>query len=71
LATGHEERTAPRRFVWVTPLRIEPPRLWKLGLARLAADTGIEITVCHFLPGTSKWNRSSIASSRRYRDQGE
>jgi hypothetical protein len=26
-------------------------------LARLAAETGLEITVCHFPPGTSKWNR--------------
>jgi transposase len=32
-------------------------RLWKVELAKLAARTGIEITVCHFPPGTSKWNR--------------
>ena len=32
-------------------------RLWKVELGRLAARTGIEITVCHFPPGTSKWNR--------------
>ena len=32
-------------------------RAWKAGLARLAADTGLEITVCHFPPGTSKWNK--------------
>ena len=32
-------------------------RLWKFELAKLAADTGIEITVCHFPPGTSKWNK--------------
>ena len=32
-------------------------RLWKLELARLAAETGLVITVCHFPPGTSKWNR--------------
>jgi DDE family transposase len=30
---------------------------WKAGLARLAAETGLEITVCHFPPGTSKWNQ--------------
>ena len=30
-------------------------RLWKLELSRLAADTGLAITVCHFPPGTSKW----------------
>jgi hypothetical protein len=32
-------------------------RLWKKELAALAADTGLAITVCHFPPGTSKWNR--------------
>jgi transposase len=32
-------------------------RLWKAELAALAAETGLTITVCHFPPGTSKWNR--------------
>jgi DNA-binding transcriptional regulator YdaS (Cro superfamily) len=32
-------------------------RLWKAELAALAAETGLEITVCHFPPGTSKWNK--------------
>jgi len=32
-------------------------RAWKTELARLAADTGLAVTVCHFPPGTSKWNR--------------
>jgi Rhodopirellula transposase DDE domain len=32
-------------------------RAWKFELAKLAADTGLEITVCHYPPGTSKWNR--------------
>jgi transposase len=32
-------------------------RLWKVELARLASQAGIEITVCHFPPGTSKWNK--------------
>jgi len=32
-------------------------RLWKLELAHLAARSGLEITVCHFPPGTSKWNK--------------
>jgi hypothetical protein len=32
-------------------------RAWKSGLAALAAQTGLEITVCHFPPGTSKWNK--------------
>ncbi len=32
-------------------------RLWKLELQNLADELGIEITVCHLPPGTSKWNR--------------
>ena len=32
-------------------------RLWKAELARLAHDCGLSITVCHFPPGTSKWNK--------------
>jgi len=32
-------------------------RAWKWHLARLAVDTGLTITVCHYPPGTSKWNR--------------
>jgi hypothetical protein len=32
-------------------------RAWKTGLAGLAAETGLKITVCHFPPGTSKWNK--------------
>jgi hypothetical protein len=32
-------------------------RLWKAELAALAAETSLEITVCHFPPGTSKWNK--------------
>lgn len=31
-------------------------RVWKSELAALAAETGLAITVCHFPPGTSKWN---------------
>ena len=34
-----------------------PGPAWKVELARLAAETGLEITVCHYPPGTSKWNR--------------
>jgi transposase len=33
------------------------PWLWKFELARLAAATGLDITVCHYPPGTSKWNK--------------
>ena len=32
-------------------------RAWKWHLARFAAETGLEITVCHYPPGTSKWNK--------------
>jgi Rhodopirellula transposase DDE domain len=32
-------------------------RLWKWELQRLANRTGVAITVCHFPPGTSKWNK--------------
>jgi DDE family transposase len=32
-------------------------RAWKAGLAALAQETGLEITCCHFPPGTSKWNK--------------
>jgi Rhodopirellula transposase DDE domain len=32
-------------------------RAWKAGLADLARQTGLEITCCHFPPGTSKWNK--------------
>jgi hypothetical protein len=31
--------------------------LWKFRLAHLAAQTGLAIHVCHFPPGTSKWNK--------------
>jgi Rhodopirellula transposase DDE domain len=34
-------------------------RLWQVELAKLAAETGLEITVCHYPPGTSKWNKAA------------
>jgi len=46
-------------------------RLWKLELQKLADQTGLCISVCHFPPGTSKWNKiehrlfSFITSNRR------
>jgi Rhodopirellula transposase DDE domain len=46
-------------------------RLWKLELQKLADETGLSISVCHFPPGTSKWNKvehrlfSFISSSWR------
>lgn len=33
------------------------PRLWKTELQALANELGIPISVCHFPPGTSKWNK--------------
>ncbi len=32
-------------------------RLWKIELQNLASETGLRITICHFPPGTSKWNK--------------
>ena len=32
-------------------------RAFKVELAKLAKETGLEITVCHYPPGTSKWNK--------------
>ena len=32
-------------------------RVWKLGLQGLADEIGLPITVCHYPPGTSKWNK--------------
>jgi Rhodopirellula transposase DDE domain len=32
-------------------------RLWKWELQRFADRTGLSITICHFPPGTSKWNK--------------
>ena len=33
------------------------PWLWKFEIARLTAATGLDITICHYPPGTSKWSR--------------
>jgi Rhodopirellula transposase DDE domain len=33
------------------------PRLWKVELQGLSDDLGLRISVCHFPPGTSKWNK--------------
>ena len=32
-------------------------RLWKVELQTFADETGVPLTVCHFPPGTSKWNK--------------
>jgi hypothetical protein len=60
------DRMGRFRFVGATRLLITADaggsnsyrnRLWKVELAKLASDTGLEITVCHYPPGTSKWNK--------------
>ena len=42
-----------RRLRWLQRIRL---RLWKTGAA-FAAEAGLDITVCHLPPGTSKWNK--------------
>jgi hypothetical protein len=32
-------------------------RLWKLELQKFANATGLSLSICHFPPGTSKWNK--------------
>lgn len=32
-------------------------RLWKVEIQKLSDEIGIPITICHFPPGTSKWNK--------------
>ncbi len=32
-------------------------RLWKLELQGLADELGVQVSVCHFPPATSKWNK--------------
>jgi hypothetical protein len=60
------ERTGGRRYPQARRLLITADgggsngsrlRLWKWELQRLADETGLAITVCHFPPGTSKWNK--------------
>ena len=45
-------------------------RRWKTELARFAADTGLQVTVCHFPPGTPSGTKSSIGCSARSRPTG-
>jgi hypothetical protein len=40
-------------------------RLWKLAVQELADATGLRIKVCHFPPGTSKWNKEEWVSEDR------
>ena len=44
-------------------------RAWKTGLAALAAETGLEITCCHFPPGTSKWNKGRAPAVLPHHDE--
>jgi transposase len=32
-------------------------RLWKVALQKLADETGLKLSICHYPPGTSKWNK--------------
>ena len=32
-------------------------RLWRVEVQHLASDAALEVTVCHFPPGTTKWNK--------------
>ena len=59
------QQTGSRRYPQAGHLLIEAdaggcnghrPRLWKYGLQQLANETGLEITVCHYPTGASKWN---------------
>jgi hypothetical protein len=59
-------RMGQRRFPRATELLITADgggsnghrsRLWKVSLQRLADELGVKLFVCHFPPGTSKWNK--------------
>jgi len=64
--SGWWEQLGHRRYPQATTLTITADcggsngnrtRLWKTELQRLADATGLQIRVCHFPPGTSKWNK--------------
>jgi transposase len=64
--TGWWEQLGQERYPRATTLTITADcgssngnrlRLWKTELQRLADHTGLAIQVCHFPPGTSKWNK--------------
>jgi hypothetical protein len=59
-ARGREDYPAARRLLITADAGGSNgyrTRAWKTGLADLARETGLEITCCHFPPGTSKWNK--------------
>jgi transposase len=58
--TGRERYERARRFLITADgggSNGSRSRLWKRELQGLADETGLAITVCHFPPGTSKWNK--------------
>ena len=60
-AAGRDEYPAARRLLVTADAGGSNgyrTRAWKAELAALAVETGLEITVCHFPPGTSKWNKA-------------
>src|SRR5216684_970859 len=59
-ARGREDYPAARRLLVTADAGGSNgyrTRAWTAGLAALAEETGLEITCCHFPPGTSKWNK--------------
>jgi hypothetical protein len=44
-------------------------RLWKRELQVLADELGIEITICHVPPGTSKWNKIGVSRTHPRRTE--
>ena len=42
-------------------------RLWKIELQKLADETRLAIHVCHYPPGTSKWNKIELTQNWRGR----
>jgi hypothetical protein len=57
---GRKRYKSPRRLVITADAggsNGHRTRLWKFALQELANETGLIIEVCHFPPGTSKWNK--------------
>jgi hypothetical protein len=45
-------------------------RLWKREFQALADETGLSISVCHYPPGTSKWNKIGVSRTHPQRKEG-
>jgi hypothetical protein len=59
-AAGHDDYPQARRLLVTADAGGSNgyrTRAWKAELAALAMESGLEITCCHFPPGTSKWNK--------------